>query len=278
MMSGKQERRAGERFPLELAIDLHAQGDVVPVRALDVSRHGLFVACPQPPPLHTPVLITVKLRSGSFDTLATVVRRVEQQRQGALGAGLKLFCLGAEAKQRWDRFVGALESPGLALPTRPIHQIAACFLVQPEHPAALLEFFTHSVLADRTLYVSPAVRLLGAEVSFVLVHPRTHEESHQRAHVVEWSPDQPQRMGVRFAPVDTAGRQAFMKFLGDVPGAVPPPLSEPLVRVARAGASEYAYFSPKLQAQDELVELLLVDEVIDKEDLFDFSWTNSEED
>ncbi|MDP2339959.1 MAG: PilZ domain-containing protein [Deltaproteobacteria bacterium] len=270
-MATNPERRLGARYPVELAVELHSGLNIIPTHALDVSKHGLFVACSRPPALHQSILIAITLRNGSFETLATVARRVEDQRHGPMGAGLKLFCLGAEAKDRWDRFVAGLESPGLDLPTRPMANVAACFLVHPENPAALLTFFNQNVLASRTLFVTPALRLVGAEVSFVLVHPHTHEEHVQQASVVEWNPDQPQRMGVRFSPVDAAGRRAFLKFLGPMPVATPAPM-EPL---ERARTSEYAFFSPKLNAQAEIV-LLLEDEVIEKEDLFDFTWTNKE--
>src|SRR5678809_459779 len=97
------ERRTGNRHSFELDVELHSRTDRVKLKALDVSRHGLFVAFEQPPPLNHAVLLTVKLRGGPFETMATVVRRVMAMHEGpALGMGLKLFCLGAGAKDRWD--------------------------------------------------------------------------------------------------------------------------------------------------------------------------------
>ena len=70
------ERRLGARFPLELPVELHTPVGTVPTRAVDVSRHGLFVACAEPPAVHQSILLTIKLGNGSFETLANVARRM----------------------------------------------------------------------------------------------------------------------------------------------------------------------------------------------------------
>lgn len=316
-----RERRGNTRHAHELDVELHLKEQRIPLRATDVSRHGLFLTSKLIfPPLHRAVLLTVKLKSGPFETMASIVRRVEEPSQGpTLGIGLKIYCLGASARQRWDDFVRGLENKPLDLradlQTR-TSKAAASFLVQPEDAAGLLDFFVQNVATQRTLFVSPAVRKVGAEVEFVLVHPMTHEESVHLGTVVEWNPDHPHRMGVQIAPADTETRKAFRKFLGPVRGAsiitaAPtsstegPPVSE------KAHWTEYAMHSPRLHmlappaGHDGTDEIMLLDEVVqslppqapeeldiiegellqhpelelvDKRALFDFNWNAEEKD
>lgn len=318
--SHERDRRGNTRHAHELDVELHLKDQRIPLRATDVSRHGLFLSSKLIfPPLHRAVLLTVKLKSGPFETMASIVRRVEEPSQGStLGIGLKIYCLGATARQRWDDFVRGLESQPLDLradlQTR-TSKAAASFLVQPEDPASLLDFFIQNVATPRTLFVSPAVRRVGAEVEFVLVHPLTHEESVHLGTVVEWNPDHPHRMGVQIAPADMAARTAFRKFLGPVRGAsiitaAPTSSSEGRPISERAHWTEYAMHSPRLHAlappaghdatDDEIVlleevvhslppqapeELDIIEgellqhpelELVDKRALFDFNW-NAEE-
>ena len=281
------DRRGGARHPHTLDVELHLKDQRIPLRATDISRHGMFLASKLLfPPRHRAVLMMVQLKSGPFETMASIVRRVEEPSQGpVLGIGLKIYCLGANARQRWDSFVRALESEPLDLraevKTR-TSNAAASFLVQPDDPAGLLEFFVQNVVTPRTLYVSPAVRKVGAQIEFVLVHPFTHDESVHLGHVVEWNADHPHRMGVQIAQPDADVRKAFRKFLGPVRGAsvitgMPSASSEGMpvgAQAEKARWTEYAFHSPKLhptgpptnaQARsdgDGTDEILLVDEVV----------------
>ena len=246
------ERRLATRHVYELDVDVHSKTDRARVRATDVSRHGLFVQLDQPSPLHHALLLTVHLRGGPFETMATVVRRSLDASQGAVGMGLKLFCLGAQAKSRWDLFVASLDDHALTLPVRNVRADGgACFLVQPETVAELYEFFAQNVAVARTLYLSPAIRKIGAPVQVVLVHPESNDELTLFAKVVEWSSDHPLRMGIRFDALERDAKTAFKKFLGPVPGlggALRSGEGTPLVSHARPRWTEYAYYSPKIRA------------------------------
>ena len=74
------ERRQGARHPHDLEVELHVRGARTRLRAVDVSRHGLFVATESPAPTNHAVLLTVFLDGGPFDTMATVVRRLVPDR------------------------------------------------------------------------------------------------------------------------------------------------------------------------------------------------------
>lgn len=290
------DRRLAARHAHDLDVELHQREKRVRLRASDVSRHGLFVACEDPPPLGHALMVTVRLRGGPFVIMANVVRRVTLRREGALGMGMKLFCMGADAKHRWDRFVWSIEHPALEFPTRATSKAAACFLVQPQDAADLVALFHDNIEHRRVLHLSPAVRKLGAEIQVVLVHPDTHEELAFTARVVELNPDHPLRMGVRFDDVTGVKRKEFMRLVGK-------PSSEgaPVVQGEQRPWTEYAFFSPKLRAEvaaeakpggepllleevaaEELavIEGQLLDhpalDLIDKRELFDFAWVNDD--
>jgi hypothetical protein len=309
-MVGRMERRQATRHAQKLDVEVHSKTERVPLQALDVSRHGLFVMTAKPAPLHHAVLLTVHLRGGPFETMATVARRQVEHGAGSLGMGLKLFCLGAQAKSRWDQFVASLDAPGLNLPVRGVDPTGngAVFLVQPDDVAALYEFFISNVMGSRTLYLSPAIRAIGAPVHVVLVHPITHDEMTLFATVVEWNADHPLRMGIRFDNLDGETRRAFKGFLGPVPGVgtLSMPDSAPLLTQDRVPWTEYAYYSPRVRANRSEVsgEIVLLEEevpqlappssdeldviegqllehpeleMVDARALFDFHWNNDDE-
>ncbi len=268
-------------------MELHLRKERRRVRTGDVSRHGLSVICDDPPPLSHALLLTVKLEGGSFDAMATVARHVDRRHDREGGAGLRYFCLGAAARARWEDFISAIERPTLRARPRP-GVTGACFLIQPRDAGALLEFFEKIVLARSTVYVTPALRQIGAPVRIVLVHPVSVEEFGFEGEVASWSPDDPLRMGVRMRPVDRATRAAFRSFLGPTPGdgSRSMPDGAPLIAAARDRVTEYAFVSPKLRRAPapadelEVVQGKLLDlpelRLIDKSELFDFDWQNDD--
>lgn len=282
------ERRDGARHAREIEVELHLRKERRRLRTGDVSRHGIFVVCSDPPPVSHALLLTVLLENGSFDAMATVARRVDARHDQQGGVGLRFFCLGTPARRRWDDYIGTVERPTLRARPRPT-PTGACFMIQPRDAAALLDFFEDIVLARSVVHVTPALRQIGARVEVVLVHPVTHEEISFEAEVASWSPDDPMRMGVRMAPVDKAKRAAFRAFLGPTPGAGSPsmPDATPLIPAARDRVTEYAFVSPKLRraSREPTEELAIVEgqllelpelQLVDKGELFDFNWQNEE--
>lgn len=282
------ERRDGVRHPRDIEVELHVRKERRRLRTSDVSRHGLFVVCDDPPPLAHALLMTVRLDSGSFDAMATVARQVVRRHDHNGGAGLRYFCLGAPARARWDEFISAVERPTLR--ARPRSTAAgACFLIQPRDAGALLEFFEKIVLARSVVFVTPALRQIGAAVQIVLVHPLSNDEMAFDAEVASWSPDDPMRMGVRMKPVDKTRRAAFRAFLGPTPGggSASMPDGTPLIPNMRDRVTEYAFVSPKLRraaahpsAELDVVEGQLLElpelQLVDQSELFDFDWQNED--
>ncbi len=282
------ERRDGARHTREIEVELHLRRERRRLRTGDVSRHGVFVVCDDPPPTSHAVLLTVRLDGGSFDAMATVARQVEHRHDRQGGVGLRFFCLGTAARHRWDEFIGNVERPTLRARPRPA-AAGASFLIQPPSTAALLDFFEEIVLARSVVHVTPSLRQVGAPVEIVLVHPVTHEEISFEAEVASWSPDDPMRMGVRMRVVDKGKRDAFRAFLGPTPGAGSPSMPDgaPLLAAPRDRVTEYAFVSPKLRraareatAELEVVEGQLLElpelQLVDRSELFDFDWQNEE--
>lgn len=282
------ERRDAARHAREVEVELHVRKERRQVRSGDVSRHGLFIACEDPPPVAHAVLLTVRLGGGSFDAMATVARHVARRHDRQGGAGLRFFCLGSAARNRWDEFIGTIERPTLRARPRP-GVSGACFLIQPRDAGALLEFFEKIVLARSIVFVTPALRQVGAPVRIVLVHPVSNEEIAFDGEVASWSADDPLRMGVRMHPVDKAARAAFRAFLGPTAGVGTASMPEgaPLLPATRDRITEYAFVSPKLRraashappeldvVEGKLLELPEL-ELVDKSELFDFDWQNDD--
>lgn len=282
------DRRDGARHAREIDVELHVRKERRRVRTGDVSRHGLFVVCMEPPPVAHALLITVRLESGSFDAMATVARHVAPRHDQLGGVGLRFFCLGTPARRRWDEFIGTVEQPTLRARHRP-RASGACFLIQPHDAASLLDFFEDIVLARSVVHVTPALKQLGAPVEIVLVHPVSHDEMSFEAEVASLSPDDPLRMGVRMKPVDKSQRAAFRAFLGPTPGvgSNSMPDGTPLLPAVRDRVTEYAFVSPKLRRSSveptpdlQVVEGQLLElpelELVDKNELFDFHWQNDD--
>lgn len=310
MRSESDGRRLGKRFKRKLDVELHIKGKSQLVRATDVSRHGLFLTMPDPPPENHVVLLTVHLPDAPFETMALVARRVLEQGDHS-GAGLKLYCLASDAKQRWDHFLESLSGAEYSISPRAAPEnsgSSASFLVQLGTVAEIEEFFRRHVRHDHVVHVTPALKELGAEVLLVLVHPETSKEFVLRAVVAELYPDRPMRMGIRFVDADMAKRAELRRFLGLDRAAKNTDAPEPqLVPQLRSRFTEYAFYSPKVlpaatapaeplattktksaalvvvdTSAEELAtvegELLDLEELalVDKKALFDFNWWNEE--
>lgn len=245
------DKRRDRRLDEHLDCDVHIKGHLVPARITNVSRRGLFILFRNPPPVGNVITLTVHLPGGTMDVMATVQRHAVSTGFADEGAGLLLFALGGHARQRWESFVRAGEEPGLTLhPTTPpagVQHIDAAFLIQLESPAAMLSFFDRVIAPLQTVYATPSFRRMGARVSVSLVHPHSEEHETFTATVVEFSVDRPERMGLRFDPIDRARRQAFLASLGPIAAPNGRPLLEAPSGVERV--TEYAFISPRLAAR-----------------------------
>jgi hypothetical protein len=277
-MTRPPERRSSGRIPRRLWVDIQLKKDRRRVKALDISRHGLFLEMDEAPELGRIVLLKVHLPGGPFEAMATVAHRAGWTVETMPGAGMKLYCLATAAKQRWDRFVA--DAGGEAFHAQPRASAgAASFLVQLESRDALRAFFEKHVSKRQLVYVSPPIRKLGAEVLVVLVHPKTQEEFALRGVVEDLDPDRPLRMGVRFDEDGLIVRRRFDTFLAS--GA---PDDDAGQREAE-GVTEYMIVSPTPNPDGTLPPEVVVGELLDREELehierkalFDFNWWADDE-
>lgn len=268
---------------------MHIKSTRVAARVGDVSQHGLFVHMRDPPPVAHVVALTIFLPGGPLEVMATVKRRVVAGFDDE-GAGLLLFALSGSARARWEAFVRAGAEPGVPLaPAERITGADAAFLVQLDNVRATLAFFDEKIVPLQTVYVTPPFRKLGARVDVVLVHPDTDDEAVFHATVTELSADRPERMGIRFDPIDRGQRQAFLAMLGPLTTPDGRPLMGAQLQTTGAErVTQYAFISPKLRGRslEDQAPLDLIDEapveepqqtppelqLVDKRELFDFDW------
>jgi hypothetical protein len=101
------ERRRDARARISLPMAVVRRGGEIPVRMLDASFRGVFVAMESPPPVRELVRIRVELPSGPLVVHAVVVRIVEDA-LGRAGVGLRFFALGGQERLAWEAFVGSV--------------------------------------------------------------------------------------------------------------------------------------------------------------------------
>jgi PilZ domain len=286
MSEKRRERRLPERLPCEV----HIKSTRLAARVDDVSRHGLFVHMAEPPPLDHVVALTIHLPGGPLEVMATVKRRVRVGFDEE-GAGMLLFALSGSARARWETFVRGGEEHGVPLAVSPprLTSADAAFLVQLDSTRAMLDFFDQKIVPLQLVYVTPPVRKLGARIDVILVHPDTDEEASFFATVTELSADRPERMGIRFDPIDRARRQAFLAMLGPLSHPDGRPMIGAQLRTTGSErVTQYAFISPKLRGKSlddqepiDVVEGTPIEEpvqtppeleLVDKRELFDFQW------
>jgi hypothetical protein len=145
MNVGNTEHRRSRRFRGEVDVDVTDKKGTRRGRAIDVARHGLFVALRELPANRHLVQLRIYLPDGDVQAAATVARSLPGQ-----GVGLALFALSDEAKARWDSFV---------------HRAQESFLQQAAHDAQLLDAATPGTGAPSTVSSAPSSATSGAPAS-----------------------------------------------------------------------------------------------------------------
>jgi Tfp pilus assembly protein PilZ len=201
----------------------------------DISRHGAFVLTDHP--LRERELVQLKFQPNGakpFEIMCMVTRSLPPGSERGPGMGVDFFAMSREIKDRWDRYVLALERelgtppegvsrpasvtpPPLppdaldeededipavvgqsliAPPVRREHpRERACFLVRLEDEARMEEFLTRDVSRGGMFLETPLRRDVGESVMLVLIHPATSEEFDLKGTVMRLEDD---GMGIRF--------------------------------------------------------------------------------
>lgn len=208
-------------------------------RAIDVARHGLFVAVVDPPQNRHLVQVVIHLPEpfrGTVQAAATVSRTLSGQ-----GVGLSLFALSDDAKNRWDHFIASLQHhqhqqsatpDASAAPAGGAGTGAPSFLLRLKTLERLREFQRTHVTIGGTVLFTPVLLPENAPVAVVVVHPTTHQEHVLLGRVYRSIAQPPKRLEILFANIDHVGFDAFVAT--GVAQAKPAPKPLPLPPLAPA--------------------------------------------
>ncbi len=212
-----KDQRRSKRFRFHVDVDISDRRGVRRGRAVDVARHGLFVAIVDPPHNRHLVQVVIHLPppfSGAVHVAATVSRTLSGQ-----GVGLSLFALSDDAKRRWDHFITALQThqqqlstttPLAQLPAASAHAVPS-FLLRLKTQARLEEFQRTHVVAGGTVLFTPVLLPAGAPVALVVVHPKTEQEHILGGRVHRAIATSPKRLEILFdASLDRERFRAFV--------------------------------------------------------------------
>lgn len=112
---GRITQRGGGRRAVRLPARLQAPAGAWRGRVKDISRSGVFVALPQPPPLHAAVEVSLRLPGGTgpqaLSARGVVVRQVASDPESHLipGVGVRFVDLDVATESILDSFVRAGE-------------------------------------------------------------------------------------------------------------------------------------------------------------------------
>ncbi|HEY1097436.1 MAG TPA: PilZ domain-containing protein [Myxococcota bacterium] len=242
------DKRRSKRFARSIDVDIVDKRGARRGRAVDVSRHGLFVAVVDPPANRHLVQLIIQLPDGPMPAAATVSRTLAGQ-----GVGLSLFALSSDAKRRWDAFIirtqQELTDPrGLPLPelAKQIDDAAEraraalpmttmlpapvakapdvpSFVVKLKTVERLKDYLQAHVAVGGTVLFTPVLPPAGSAVSLLVVHPISEAEFPLAGHVHRAITQAPKRLEILFDRIDVV---AFARFVetGQPPLPVPPPM------------------------------------------------------
>ena len=242
--SGAEQRRS-KRFQRSVDVEITDKHGRRRGRAIDVSRHGLFVAVVDPPHNRHLVQLIIHLPDGPLPAAATVSRTLAGQ-----GVGLSLFALSSEAKRRWDAFIAQAQQeqqsssssstssskassssskaslPMTTMLPAPVARRAdvPSFVVKLKTIERLKDYLQSHVAVGGTVLFTPVLPPAGSAVSLLVVHPQTEAEFPLSGRVHKAITQAPKRLEILFDRTDVV---AFARFVET--GLPPTPLSLPPV-------------------------------------------------
>ncbi|MBI5493892.1 MAG: PilZ domain-containing protein [Deltaproteobacteria bacterium] len=247
-----RDQRRSRRYAAQLHVDFQGRGGTHSAESADVARHGLFIRTPHPVAERHVVALAIALPVGTIRATALVTRTVAAGDQA--GMGVQFFALGSEAKERWDRYVSAVEGQPAAPATA--HSDIPVYLLKPRDVDRLRAFYLDELCAGRMSLTTPVVKDAGSELALSVVHPNTQQEFVVRGVVTGVHRDVPRRMDIQFHRPSAEGLHKFLGFVetgwppaqpaGESPYAPPPGVVAP-------GPTEAPWFEIDLE-QDDVVD------------------------
>ena len=208
-----KEQRRSQRFRHELKVELHDRHGSKEAFAVDVARHGLFLATDEPPRERHLVQLTVHIPSGPIRAAGSVTRALKGQHDHEDGVGIQFFALSDDAKERWDAFIFQLQNTPPP-PTSPPRAAGggSTFLVKLKTAERLKEFAQTHLAAGGTVLFTPVLRGPGEMVTLIVVHPKTDEEFRLPGVIHKAHSDRPKRLEIHFHGITPALLNAFAAF------------------------------------------------------------------
>ena len=262
------EQRRSPRYPFRLLVELHSRLGTRQLPALDVSRHGLFVATASPPHEKTVLRVTLHAPTGPIKATAFVSRSHKPPEVEKRGMGLELFSLLHADKQRWDAMFCALEQK--KAPTLlPDEHGAASFVLKLKDRAQLDDFYRKSVNFGGTLLVTPITHPVGTVVALHMVHPYTSDEFVLWGVVVRIHHTAPKGLEIRHHAIDDRVREDFRAFVKTgAPGRGPTPDKQAVADLSiDIDVVDNEGFDWAITDDDLLINLDLDEAVLDAEGL-----------
>lgn len=208
-----------------LDVDVHTKNGSRALQSVNISRHGLFLASDEPLRERHVVQLSIQLpEQAPVEATAWVSRSVAPGNGATAGAGIQLFTLSADAKNRWDRFFFDLRESQLSGPTPAaqapqtpsfpdVAEDAASFVVKFKSIDRLHEFDDNSLDVGGTFLVTPVLRPIGTEVQMIMVHPETDEEFVLTGQIVRLNEATPKGIEIKFHDDTNRRRNAFRRFV-----------------------------------------------------------------
>ena len=217
--ASQPDKRRSKRFRFNVDVDVSDRRGVRRGRAVDVARHGMFIAIVDPPHNRHLVQLVIHLPRGPVQAAATVSRTLAGQ-----GVGLSLFALSDDAKRGWDGFIAEVQqqeqrSAAGEPRTAAMSTGAPAFLLRLRTMDRLREFQRSHVTVGGTVLFTPVLLPEGGPVNLVVVHPLSEEEHLLPGRVHRAIAQHPKRLEILFGAVDHA---AFARFVDSGLAQLPP--------------------------------------------------------
>ncbi len=245
------EQRRSRRFRRSVDVEITDKHGRRRGKAIDVSRHGLFVAVVDPPHNRHLVQLVIHLPDGPMSVAATVSRTLAGQ-----GVGLSLFAMSSDAKRRWDLFITQAQQesqpssksssspsskaslPMTTMLPAPARRDVPSFVVKLKTIERLKDYLQSHVAVGGTVLFTPVLPSVGSAVSLLVVHPISEAEFALSGRVHKAVSEAPKRLEILFDRTDVV---AFARFVetGLPPSVSSAPIVEPSEAMPTLTTSEH---------------------------------------
>jgi hypothetical protein len=227
--------RREPRFRLQIPVQLRLGKQIIDLVTEDVSFSGMFLRTDQPPPQRGLVKVDVPVEGDRqpIPLVAMVVHRIEPipGSRRVPGAGLQLYGVGGEVRDRWARFILSLrqrhqdaasrpvrvEVSNVTPPVEPINRrherFAAVLAVRSNTLDELVTTYTRDISQGGTFLTTDVPLTAGDDLYVELIHPESGTSFGLQCIVKRKVRD---GVGVEFSDLDDERRELFWRFVEPV--------------------------------------------------------------